>query len=60
MEASRTIRFLFGQRMRILIPGGSGQVGTLLARHLYAAGHEVVESYCSSEIATALIAVTPV
>jgi len=27
--------------MRILIPGGSGQVGTLLARHLYAAGHEV-------------------
>jgi len=27
--------------MRILIPGGSGQVGTLLARHLYAAGNEV-------------------
>jgi len=27
--------------MRILIPGGSGQLGTLLARHLYAAGHEV-------------------
>ncbi len=27
--------------MRILIPGGSGQVGTLLARHLFAAGHEV-------------------
>lgn len=27
--------------MRILIPGGSGQVGTLLARHLYAAGHGV-------------------
>jgi uncharacterized protein (TIGR01777 family) len=27
--------------MKILIPGGSGQVGTLLARHLYAAGHEV-------------------
>jgi len=27
--------------VRILIPGGSGQVGTLLARHLYAAGHEV-------------------
>jgi uncharacterized protein (TIGR01777 family) len=27
--------------MRILIPGGSGQVGTLLARHLHAAGHEV-------------------
>ena len=27
--------------MRILIPGGSGQVGTLLARHLNAAGHQV-------------------
>ena len=27
--------------MRILIPGGSGQVGTMLARHLYAAGHDV-------------------
>lgn len=27
--------------MRILIPGGSGQVGTLLARHLHAAGHQV-------------------
>jgi uncharacterized protein (TIGR01777 family) len=27
--------------MRILIPGGSGQIGTILARHLHAAGHEV-------------------
>jgi uncharacterized protein len=27
--------------MRILIPGGSGQIGTVLARHLSAAGHEV-------------------
>jgi NAD dependent epimerase/dehydratase family enzyme len=27
--------------MRILIPGGSGQVGTLLARHLHANGHIV-------------------
>jgi len=27
--------------MRILIPGGSGQVGTLLARHLHANGHAV-------------------
>lgn len=27
--------------MRILIPGGSGQVGTILARHLHADGHEV-------------------
>ncbi len=28
--------------MKIVIPGGSGQVGTLLARHLHAGGHEVV------------------
>jgi uncharacterized protein len=28
--------------MRILIPGGTGQVGTLLARTFQAAGHEVV------------------
>jgi hypothetical protein len=27
--------------MRILIPGGSGQIGTILARHLHANGHEV-------------------
>lgn len=27
--------------MRILLPGGSGQVGTILARHLHAQGHEV-------------------
>jgi len=27
--------------MRIIIPGGSGQIGTILARHLHAAGHEV-------------------
>jgi uncharacterized protein (TIGR01777 family) len=27
--------------MRILIPGGSGQIGTILARYLHAAGHEV-------------------
>jgi uncharacterized protein (TIGR01777 family) len=27
--------------MRILIPGGSGQVGTILARHLHTDGHEV-------------------
>ena len=27
--------------MKILLPGGSGQVGALLARHLYAAGHDV-------------------
>lgn len=28
--------------MKILIPGGSGQVGTILARALHALGHEVV------------------
>ena len=28
--------------MRIVIPGGSGQVGTVLARHLYAKGDEVI------------------
>ena len=27
--------------MRVLIPGGSGQVGTILARRLHAQGHEV-------------------
>jgi NAD dependent epimerase/dehydratase family enzyme len=27
--------------VRIVIPGGSGQVGTILARHLHAAGHRV-------------------
>ena len=28
--------------MRIVIPGGSGQVGTILARALSAAGHDIV------------------
>jgi uncharacterized protein (TIGR01777 family) len=28
--------------MKVVIPGGSGQVGTMLARHLHAAGREVV------------------
>lgn len=28
--------------MKIVIPGGSGQVGTILARHFHAEGHEVV------------------
>ena len=28
--------------MKVVIPGGSGQVGTVLARDLRAAGHEVV------------------
>jgi uncharacterized protein len=28
--------------MKIVIPGGSGQVGTILARHFHAGGHDVV------------------
>src|SRR5689334_10409179 len=28
--------------MKIIIPGGAGQVGTMLARHWHSAGHEVV------------------
>ena len=28
--------------MKIVIPGGTGQVGTVLARHFHASGHEVV------------------
>jgi hypothetical protein len=28
--------------MKILLPGGSGQIGTILARHLHAQGHEVL------------------
>ncbi|MEM6315154.1 MAG: NAD-dependent epimerase/dehydratase family protein, partial [Planctomycetota bacterium] len=28
--------------MKIVIPGGSGQIGTVLARHFQAAGHDVV------------------
>src|SRR5258705_12412054 len=28
--------------MKIVIPGGSGQVGQILARHFHAQGHEVV------------------
>lgn len=29
-------------RLRIVIPGGNGQVGTILSRHFHAQGHEVV------------------
>jgi nucleoside-diphosphate-sugar epimerase len=29
------------RRLRIVIPGGSGQVGTVLARAFHAEGHEV-------------------
>jgi uncharacterized protein len=31
-----------GQTVKIVIPGGSGHVGTILARHFHAKGHEVV------------------
>jgi uncharacterized protein (TIGR01777 family) len=33
---------LRGEMMKVIIPGGSGQVGTLLARAFHHAGHEVV------------------
>src|ERR1039458_3588316 len=29
-------------RLRLVIPGGSGQVGNILARHFHAQGHDVV------------------
>lgn len=29
--------------MKIVIPGGSGQIGTLLGRAFHQAGHEVIE-----------------
>lgn len=39
--------------MKIVIPGGSGQVGTILARHFHATGHEVVVLSRSSAPKTA-------
>jgi hypothetical protein len=30
------------RHLRIVIPGGNGQVGTLLSRHFHAQGHDVV------------------
>src|ERR1700760_1582127 len=30
------------RRLRIVIPGGSGQVGTVLSRHFQTQGHDVV------------------
>jgi len=29
-------------RLRIIIPGGNGQVGSILSRHFHAQGHEVI------------------
>ena len=29
-------------RLRIIIPGGTGQVGSVLTRHFHAHGHQVV------------------
>jgi uncharacterized protein (TIGR01777 family) len=34
--------FKNAQKMKVVIPGGSGHLGTLLARETHAAGHEVV------------------
>jgi uncharacterized protein len=36
------MRLSIGENMKIIIPGGSGQVGTILARAFQADGHEVV------------------
>ena len=33
---------MINNRLRIIIPGGSGQVGTVLSRHFHERGHEVV------------------
>jgi uncharacterized protein len=36
-----SLRQFDGRKLRIVIPGGSGQVGNVLARHLHAQGHVV-------------------
>lgn len=36
------IRTIMKTPLRIVIPGGNGQVGTVLSRHFHAQGHEVV------------------
>ena len=33
---------MLSARLRIVLPGGSGQVGTILARHFHSQGHDVV------------------
>lgn len=38
-------------RLRIVIPGGSGQVGTILARHFHDQGHDVVVLARSTNVA---------
>ena len=38
-------------RLRIVIPGGSGQVGTILSRHFHAQGHDVVVLARSANLA---------
>jgi len=37
--------------LRIVIPGGSGQVGTILSRHFHAQGHDVVVLARSAKLA---------
>jgi Trk K+ transport system NAD-binding subunit len=32
-------------RLRIVIPAGNGQVGSVLSRHFHARGHQVVSTY---------------
>ena len=36
-----SVRQFDGQKLRIVIPGGTGQVGNVLARHFHAQGHSV-------------------
>ena len=37
-----TFASILDKKMRIVIPGGSGQVGNVLARHFHAQGHSVI------------------
>src|SRR6476620_8489384 len=39
--STRTPASAPGRKLHIVIPGGSGQVGSVLARHFHAQGHEV-------------------
>ena len=41
-SAERLVGAIVGRIMKIAIPGGSGQVGTILARAWHADGHEVI------------------
>ncbi len=41
-QAGGVVRATRSESMKVVIPGGSGQVGTILARALHADGHDVV------------------